>query len=128
MFQALRGKYRPWLATISTPEEAARYNGLFDPARTDAVQDYLQANEPGHYSMLRTSLSPTIIHGGIRNNVIPSEAEAALDIRLAPGEDGPAYLETLRKLINDPQIELVRAVADIRPAGCLLYTSDAADE
>jgi len=105
------------LATISTPEEAARYNGLFDPARTDAVQDYLQANEPGHYSMLRTSLSPTIIHGGIRNNVIPSEAEAALDIRLAPGEDGPAYLETLRKLINDPQIELVRAVADIRPAG-----------
>lgn len=105
------------LATISTPEEAARYNGLFDPARTEAIQDYLQANEPGHYSMLRTSLSPTIVHGGIRNNVIPSEAEAALDIRLAPGEDGPAFLETLRKLINDPQIELVRAVADIRPAG-----------
>ena len=105
------------IATISTPEEATRYNGLFDPARTESIQDYLQANEPGHYSMLRTSLSPTIIHGGIRNNVIPSEAEAALDIRLAPGEDGPAFLETLRKLINDPQIELVRALADIRPAG-----------
>ena len=104
------------LATISTPEEAARYNGLFDPARTEAIQDYLQANEPGNYSMLRTSLSPTIIHGGIRNNVIPSEAEATLDIRLAPGEDGPAFLETLRKLINDPQIELVRGLADIRPA------------
>ena len=105
------------IATISTPEEATRYNGLFDPARTESIQDYLQANEPGHYSMLRTSLSPTIIHGGIRNNVIPSEAEAALDIRLAPGEDGPAFLETLRKLIDDPQIELVRALADIRPAG-----------
>ncbi|HEU0122758.1 MAG TPA: M20/M25/M40 family metallo-hydrolase [Bryobacteraceae bacterium] len=105
------------LANISTPEEAARYHALVDPARTDAAQDYLQAHEPGHYSMLRTSISPTIIHGGIRNNVIPSEAEAALDIRLAPGEDGPAFLETLRKLINDPQIELVRAVADIRPAG-----------
>ena len=46
-----------------------------------------------------------------------AEAEAALDIRLSPGEDGPAFLETLRQLINDPQIELVRAVADIRPAG-----------
>ena len=105
------------LATISSPEDAARYNGLFDPARTEAIQNYLQANEPGHYSMLRTSISPTIIHGGIRNNVIPSEAEAALDIRLAPGEDGPKFLQTLRDLINDPQIELVRAVADIRPAG-----------
>lgn len=105
------------LATISSPEEAARYNGLFDATRTEAIQDYLQANEPGNYSMLRTSISPTIIHGGIRNNVIPSEAEAALDIRLAPGEDGPAFLETLRKLINDPQVELTRAVADIRPAG-----------
>ncbi|MBI2685814.1 MAG: M20/M25/M40 family metallo-hydrolase [Acidobacteria bacterium] len=104
------------IATISTPEEAARYNGLADSARTGAIQDYLQANEPGHYSMLRTSISPTIITGGIRNNVIPSEAEAQLDIRLAPGEDGPAFLQTLRNLINDPQVELVRAVADIRPS------------
>lgn len=105
------------LANISTPEQAARYHALLDPARTEAAQDYLQAHEPGNYSMLRTSISPTIIHGGIRNNVIPSEAEATLDIRLAPGEDGPAFLETLRKLINDPQIELVRALADLRPAG-----------
>jgi acetylornithine deacetylase/succinyl-diaminopimelate desuccinylase-like protein len=105
------------LATISTPEEATRYNGLFDPARSEEIQNYLQANEPGHYSMLRTSISPTILQGGIRNNVIPSQAEAALDIRLAPGEDGPKFLQTLRDLINDPQVELVRAVADIRPAG-----------
>jgi acetylornithine deacetylase/succinyl-diaminopimelate desuccinylase-like protein len=105
------------LAGISSPEEAARYNGIFDSARTEAVQDYLQANEPGNYSMLRTSISPTIVQGGIRNNTIPSESEATLDIRLAPGEDGPAFLETLRKLINDPQVEVVRALADIRPAG-----------
>jgi acetylornithine deacetylase/succinyl-diaminopimelate desuccinylase-like protein len=105
------------LATISTPEEAARYNGLFDSARTEAVQDYLQTNEPGNYSMLRTSISPTIVHGGIRNNVIPSEAEATLDIRLAPGDNGPAFLDTLRQLINDPQVEVTRAVGDIRPAG-----------
>jgi acetylornithine deacetylase/succinyl-diaminopimelate desuccinylase-like protein len=105
------------LATISSPEDAARYNGLFDPARSEAIQNYLQANEPGHYSMLRTSISPTILHGGIRSNVIPSEAEATLDIRLAPGEDGPKFLQSLRDLINDPQVELVRAVSDIRPSG-----------
>ena len=104
------------LANISTPEEGARYNGLFDPARTEGIQDYLAKNEPGNYSMLRTSISPTMMQAGYRNNVIPSEAQATLDIRLAPGEDGPAFLETLRKLINDPQVELTRAVADIRPS------------
>jgi acetylornithine deacetylase/succinyl-diaminopimelate desuccinylase-like protein len=105
------------LATISSPEDATRYNGIVDPARTESIQDYLQANEPGNYSMLRTSVSPTIVHGGIRNNTIPSESEATLDIRLAPGDDGPKFLQTLRELINDPQVEVVRAVADIRPAG-----------
>lgn len=104
------------LATISSPEDATRYNGIVDPARTESIQDYLQANEPGNYSMLRTSVSPTIVHGGIRNNTIPSESEATLDIRLAPGDDGPKFLQTLRELINDPQVEVVRAVADIRPA------------
>lgn len=103
------------LANISTPEEAERYKSLLDPAKTDAVQDYLAANEPGNYSALRTTISPTIVQGGYRSNVIPSEAQATLDIRLAPGEDGPAFLETLRKLIADPQVELTRAVADIRP-------------
>ena len=86
------------LAKIFTkPEHSDEVAGLF----RDMVA-WVQANEPGNYSMLRTSISPTIVQGGIRNNTIPSESEATLDIRLAPGEDGPAFLETLRKIINDP--------------------------
>jgi acetylornithine deacetylase/succinyl-diaminopimelate desuccinylase-like protein len=103
------------LANISTPEEAARFKALVDPAKTEAAQDWLAANDPTNYSMLRTSISPTILKAGYRMNVIPSEGEATLDIRLAPGENGPAFLEELRKVINDPQIEVVRAVSDSRP-------------
>src|ERR1700690_1834885 len=46
------------LGTGSGAEEAARYNGLFDPARAASVCEYLAENEPGHYSMLHTSISP----------------------------------------------------------------------
>ena len=35
--------------------------------------------------MLRTSVVPTMLKAGVGANVIPSEAEATLDIRALPG-------------------------------------------
>ena len=43
--------------------------------------------------MLRTSVSPNIIQGGYRINVIPSEAKATLDVRMLPDEDPDAFLD-----------------------------------
>ncbi len=103
------------LATISTPEEAARYNNLVHPDKTQAIQDYFADHEPGHYSMLRTSISPTIIKAGYRVNVIPSEAEATLDVRGLPDENMKDFTEQLKKIINDPQVEVVREARDTRP-------------
>jgi len=60
-----------------------------------------------HYSILRTSVVPTILKGGFRSNVIPSEAEATLDIRALPDEDMPKFYEYLKKIINDPSVEVV---------------------
>ena len=77
------------LAAVSPPQQAARYKDLFDPAKSAAAQNYLAANEPEHYSMLRTSVVPTILKAGFRMNVIPSEAEATLDIRALPDENIP---------------------------------------
>ena len=95
------------LATVSTPEEADRYNHLVDPARAPAIEAYLAEHEPGHYSILRTSVVPTILKAGFRQNVIPSEAEATLDIRALPDEDMPKFYEWMRKLINDSSVEIV---------------------
>ena len=44
-------------------------------------------HEPTHYSMLRTSIVPTMLKAGIGPNVIPSEAEATIDIRALPDEN-----------------------------------------
>jgi acetylornithine deacetylase/succinyl-diaminopimelate desuccinylase-like protein len=103
------------LATVSTPEEAARYNGVVDPQKTAAIQEYFAVNEPGHYSMLRTSISPNIIKAGYRVNVIPSEAEATLDIRALPDENMPKFLEEIKRVVNDSAVEVVRTERDTRP-------------
>ena len=94
------------LATISTPEKAARYNGLSRPEDSAAIQHYLAINEPEHYSMLRTSAVPTIIKGGFQQNVIPSEAEANVDIRALPDEDIGKFYEEMKRVINDPAVRI----------------------
>jgi acetylornithine deacetylase/succinyl-diaminopimelate desuccinylase-like protein len=96
------------LAKISSPEAAARYSSLLQTDKSDEAQEYLAVNEPRLYSTLRTSVSPNIFKGGYRSNVIPSEAEATLDIRAAPNEDLPWFFEEMKKIINDPAIEIVR--------------------
>jgi len=95
------------LATISEPEDAWRYRNVDNPEETDAIQQYFLENFPYHYSVLRTSVVPTIINGGFRKNVIPSEATAVLDIRMLPDEDVDAFYDMLRELIDDPNVEVV---------------------
>ena len=95
------------LATVSDPEAADRYNHLTDPSRTAAIQAYFAEHELTHYSILRTSVVPTILKAGFRSNVIPSEAEANLDIRALPDENMPQFYDWLRKLIDDPAVEVV---------------------
>ncbi len=104
------------LATISNTTQAARYNGLLDPARSAAIQRYLAESEPAHYSMLRTSVVPTILQAGFRMNVIPSEAEATLDIRVLPDENVPAFFEEMRRIVNDPAVRIEPLSAGARTA------------
>ncbi len=48
-------------------------------------------------------------------NVIPSTAEATLDIRALPDEDMPAFYELMRKVIDDPSVQVVANDRNARP-------------
>jgi acetylornithine deacetylase/succinyl-diaminopimelate desuccinylase-like protein len=67
--------------------------------------------------MLRTSVSPNIITGGYRSNVIPSEAKATLDVRMLPDEDPERFLEQVRAVVNDSAVEVRFPARFSRPAG-----------
>jgi acetylornithine deacetylase/succinyl-diaminopimelate desuccinylase-like protein len=101
------------MAGISPPAEAALYSHVEDPA----VQEKIRAVNPGYYSMLRTSIVPTIIKGGFRSNVIPAEAEARFDVRALPDENMNELKAELTRIINDPAISIVDAEnSNPRPA------------
>ena len=115
------------LASISSPEEAQRYRDVLspDPKVAHAADEFLRANEPRHASMLRTSVSPNIFDAGYRVNVIPSEATATLDVRMLPDEDPKAFLEQVKKIVNDPSIEVAFAARDTRPGGTTRLNTEA---
>jgi acetylornithine deacetylase/succinyl-diaminopimelate desuccinylase-like protein len=103
------------LSTVGTAEEAARYKALLDPKKAGAAREYLAEHDPDKYSKLHTSISPTMLKAGIQINVIPSEAEATLDIRALPDEDMTKFFELMRVAIHDPAIEIIPVNRNARP-------------
>ena len=103
------------LAAISPPERAAIYKALLDPKTAPDAQKFLRQHSPGEYSMLRTSVVPTMLKAGVGANVIPSEAEATLDIRALPDENVQAFYAELAKVVNDPAVR-VEPIPQTRPA------------
>ena len=121
------GTYFRKLAAMSPPDVAAKYRDVLNPdvKVNGPAAEWLLENEPQHWSMLHTSLVPTIVGGGYRYNVIPSEATATLDVRLHPDEDQTAFLETIKKVVNDPNIEVRWRRDRYRPAGTSSLTTEA---
>ncbi len=103
------------LSSVVAPELATQYKALLDPQKSAAAREYLAVNEPSSYSMLHTSISPNMIKAGFQINVIPSEAEATLDIRALPDENISAFYDLMRKVINDPSVELIPRTGNERP-------------
>jgi acetylornithine deacetylase/succinyl-diaminopimelate desuccinylase-like protein len=103
------------LAAVSQPDEAWRYTHITEHDKAPQIERYFAEHEIGHYSILRTSISPTMIKGGFRANVIPSEAEAFLDVRALPDEDMDQLRSQIRHVIADSNVEVLPSERAERP-------------
>src|SRR6202035_2880441 len=82
--------------------------------RGEHAQRVISDANPQWNSMLRDTITPTMLTAGVRPNVIPAEARAILNIRLLPGDTIDALLGELTKLVNDPLVRL-----EVQPDGGL---------
>lgn len=60
-------------------------------------------------AVLRNGISATMVQGGIRSNVIPTEAVATLNVRTLPGQSIDGVVRRLARVIDDPLVTLVVA-------------------
>jgi len=61
---------------------------------------------PRQNALIRNTMTPTVLEGSQKTNVIPEDASAQLDCRLLPGERPAEFLALLREVIADETIRV----------------------
>jgi acetylornithine deacetylase/succinyl-diaminopimelate desuccinylase-like protein len=92
-----------------------RMAALLDPALADAALVELGPLGRNLDAALHNTVNATIVSGGLKINVIPSEVQVQLDGRLLPGLGPDDMLRELREVVGpDPELE-VQLVGPAQP-------------
>jgi len=99
------------------------------------VSRMLQSNPMGA-ALLHTTIAPTMLSAGIKDNVLPPEATAVVNFRIVPGETVASVMAHVTRVIRDSLVRVERLdsvgvdpspVSDVRdPAWALIHRSIAA--
>ncbi len=84
---------------------------LLNPALTDAILDLMGGQLHLLEPLLHNTVSPTILHGSEKINVIPAEVSVELDTRLLPGQTPEMVMAELRPLAGE-EAEMEVLVSD----------------
>ena len=67
-----------------------------------------------------TTTAPTIIEGGVKNNVIPTVAEATINFRILPGETIESVKQHIENIVSDKvRVETVGFLTDPSPVSSI---------
>lgn len=83
------------------PEIAA---ALLDPDQIDAAIEAIASTDPEMariaHALTHLTVSPNVVHGGVKSNVIAEEGSADIDIRALPGQDETTVDDHFRKVLG----------------------------
>jgi acetylornithine deacetylase/succinyl-diaminopimelate desuccinylase-like protein len=84
------------------------------------------SREPLHNAVLRTGQSLTLLNGGIRSNVIPSEGSATFNVRVLPTDDITRTVAQFNRVGGESQVVFTldgtpRTSPPVSPVSTALY-------
>ena len=91
------------LAAKEEPAKAEQYRNLEKALSDPGFRKEFLGN-PTYNALVRNTISPTVLEGSNKTNVIPAHARAQLDCRLLPGEDPQRFVASLEKVVGDPEV------------------------
>lgn len=89
---------------------------LESPATALQTANQIRARDADLDTLLRTTVVPTMLNAGTKINVIPSTAEAQIDVRRLPGESKEEVIARIRRMVGDDAVEVMPAVGQEMPA------------
>ncbi|NOX37592.1 MAG: M20/M25/M40 family metallo-hydrolase [Calditrichaeota bacterium] len=90
------GRHMPFL-----PRLIIANRWLFSPLLIRQLE-----KQPATNALVRTTSAVTVIHGGVKSNILPAKATALVNFRIRPGESVEQVIEHVRKVIDDPSIHI----------------------
>jgi acetylornithine deacetylase/succinyl-diaminopimelate desuccinylase-like protein len=115
------GNYRSQVSLVPTVkrflEETARQDStlqepftrlLANPELSDQILDELAETELLAEEVrprLKMTITPTIIRGGLKENIIPSECETVFDCRILPGQNTTQTIGLIKELLGEVDSE-----------------------
>lgn len=62
------------------------------------------SKSPQSSAMIRTTTAPTMLRGGVKDNILPTKASARVNFRILPGETVESVVDYVRQTIDDNRI------------------------
>ncbi len=103
------------MAPYEPPARARQFHNIRQAIQDKKFQEEVERDESLNY-LLRDTISLTMLGGSEQTNVIPPDAWANLDVRLLPGEDPKAFLESIKRVVGDPSVTIEPESAEFRTA------------
>jgi acetylornithine deacetylase/succinyl-diaminopimelate desuccinylase-like protein len=103
------------MAQYQVGERARCYREIRSAVHDNSCAQMIAADESLNF-LFRNTISITMLGGSQQTNVIPGEAWANIDVRLLPGEDPAAFLETIRKVVREPGVTVEPLNKNFKPA------------
>jgi acetylornithine deacetylase/succinyl-diaminopimelate desuccinylase-like protein len=78
---------------------------LSNPRQSEQILDELAKKDRALAEEIRPrtkmTIAPTMIHGGVKENIIPSDCEAVFDCRILPGQSVTETVDLIKGLLKD---------------------------
>ncbi|HMK93852.1 MAG TPA: M20/M25/M40 family metallo-hydrolase [Candidatus Limnocylindrales bacterium] len=82
---------------------------LANPAQSEQVLDELAKKNKALAEEIRPrtkmTIAPTMIHGGVKENIIPSDCEAVFDCRILPEQSTNETIDLIKGLLKDVELD-----------------------
>jgi carboxypeptidase PM20D1 len=103
----------------TTIKMAAANTWLFSPLLVSQT-----AKTPAGAAMLHTTIAPTMLKGSPKENVLPQDATAWINYRIAPGDSSADVMARAKSAVGDLPVKLAWAKAPDEPSKVASTTSE----
>lgn len=72
-------------------------------------------SQPATRAMLQTVVSPTVFRSGEKDNIVPQQARAEINVRILPGDTVDAVRQRFVKAVDDPRVSIELVAGSTEP-------------